>query len=171
MVRRFKCGGFALGFTTNHGILDGKFHNLASICRGETLKTQIIHNDRASIRARNPPQIKFTHKEYIKLPKNISSFPASFTSQNQSSPSPSLLVFSNNYAYDHKPFRFTPSIITSLKQKAMAKCSSFETIVAHIWNARTKAVFKNPDEFRQFSLQWIGLGFHHHCQMGLLGML
>ncbi|CAL5413155.1 unnamed protein product [Camellia sinensis] len=85
-VTGFKCGGFALGFTTNHGILDGKsasemFHSLASICRGETLKTQIIHNDRASIRARNPPQIKFTHKEYIKLPKNISSLPTSFISQ------------------------------------------------------------------------------------------
>ncbi|XP_058105223.1 acyltransferase GLAUCE-like [Magnolia sinica] len=43
-VTRFKCGGFSIGFVINHSILDGKsaaemFHNLASICRGEGLKT------------------------------------------------------------------------------------------------------------------------------------
>ncbi|KAL6971302.1 omega-hydroxypalmitate O-feruloyl transferase [Sarracenia purpurea var. burkii] len=142
---------------TNHGILDGKsasemFHNLASICRGdETLKTLIVPNDRTPFRARNPPQIKFPHQEYLS-PANPSSLPTSFTPQNQTSPSP--LIFSTNY--DHKLFSFTPSMIISLKQKAAAAaamdaggtgCSSFEAIVAHLWRARSMAVFENPDAF------------------------
>ncbi|KAA8548494.1 hypothetical protein F0562_000239 [Nyssa sinensis] len=146
-VTRFKCGGFALGFVTNHGVLDGKsasemFHNLASICRGEGLKTQVINNDRTFIRARNPPHIKYPHKEYVKLAKN-SSLATTFTSPDQTSPSP--LVFSDKYV--HKLFSFTPEIISSLKEKAVTKCSSFEAIVAHLWKARTKAVFENLDDF------------------------
>ncbi|XP_052188938.1 acyltransferase GLAUCE-like [Diospyros lotus] len=150
-VTRFECGGFALGFMTNHSILDGKsasemFHKLASICRGEEealkLKTLALHNDRTPLRARNPPLIKFPHEEYIQ-PQNPSSLPTSFTSQNRTSPSP--LIFSK--MYDHRLFHFTPSELTSLKQKAAAKCSTFEAIVAHIWKARTKAVFPNPDDF------------------------
>lgn len=147
-VTRFKCGGFALGIMTNHGVLDGKsasemFHNLASICRGEGLKSQIIHNNRTSLRARNPPQIKFPHNEYVKLPK-IPSLPTSFSSQNKTSPSP--LIFSRKYYY--KLFPFTQETICLLKEKAMVSCSSFEAIVAHTWKARTKAVFgQNPDGF------------------------
>ncbi|KAM7280053.1 hypothetical protein ACFE04_007187 [Oxalis oulophora] len=42
-VTRFKCGGYVIGFSTNHCVLDGKsasemFGNLASICRGEGTK-------------------------------------------------------------------------------------------------------------------------------------
>ncbi|KAI8561620.1 hypothetical protein RHMOL_Rhmol04G0354700 [Rhododendron molle] len=148
LVTRFKCGGFALGFMTNHGVLDGKsasemFHNLASICRGEGLKSQITHNNRTSLRARNPPQIKFPHNEYVKLPK-IPSLPTSFSSQNKTSPSP--LIFSRKYYY--KLFPFTQETICLLKEKAMVSCSSFEAIVAHTWKARAKAVFgQNPDGF------------------------
>ncbi|XP_059630168.1 acyltransferase GLAUCE-like [Cornus florida] len=155
-VTRFKCGGFALGFATNHGVLDGKsasdmFHNLASICRGDGLKAKVINNDRTLFRARNPPQIKYPHKEYVKL-KKISSLASSFSSKNKTSPSP--LIFLEKYA--HKLFPFTPemikslkekAMIKSLKEKAMIKCSSFEAIVAHLWKARTKAVFENLDEF------------------------
>ncbi|XP_057476859.1 acyltransferase GLAUCE-like [Actinidia eriantha] len=145
-VTRFRCGGFALGFMANHAILDGKsasemLHNLASICRGEGLKTQVFPNERTSLRARNPPQIKFPHNEYVKIPK-IPSLATSFTTQNQTSPSP--LIFSNKY--DHKLFHFTPSMLKSLKDKAITKTSSFEAIVAHLWRARTKVVFGNTDE-------------------------
>ncbi|PIN08152.1 Omega-hydroxypalmitate O-feruloyl transferase [Handroanthus impetiginosus] len=147
-VTRFKCGGFALGFMTNHAILDGKsasemFQNLASICRGESLKPTFINNNRTSIRARTPPQINFPHKEYIKLSKT-SSLPSSFTSQNRTSPSP--LIFSDKYT--HKLFSFPSETLKQLKQKAIITCSTFEAIVAHIWRARTKASFKNliPDQ-------------------------
>ncbi|KAF8401511.1 hypothetical protein HHK36_012451 [Tetracentron sinense] len=146
-VTRFNCGGISIGFMTNHCIIDGKsasemFQNLASICRGEGLKNYVLYKDRTCIRARNPPQIKYPHKEYIKLTE-ISSLSSSFTSPNQTSPSP--LTFSDKYT--HKLFSFTPNMLSSLKDKAMAKCSSFEAIVAHLWRARTKAVFDDPDEF------------------------
>ncbi|KAL0393235.1 UNVERIFIED_CONTAM: 3'-N-debenzoyl-2'-deoxytaxol N-benzoyltransferase [Sesamum radiatum] len=140
IVTRFECGGFALGFTTNHAILDGKsasemFHNLASICRGEGLKTNHINNDRTCLKARTPPQIHFPHTEYVKLART-SSLVSSFTSQKRPSPSPH--VFSDKYT--HKLFSFTPQMLKFLKQKAMIKCSTFEAILAHIWRARTRAV-------------------------------
>lgn len=118
------------------------FENLASICRGEGLKAKVVHNDRTCLKARNPPMIKYPHKEYVKLTK-ISSLASSFTAPNQLSPSP--LIFAKTYV--HKLFSFSPEMITTLKEKAMSKCSSFEAIVAHIWRARTKAVFSNLDEY------------------------
>lgn len=145
-VTRFECGGFALGFVTNHAILDGKsasemFHNLASICRGEGLKTKLIDNDRTCFKARTPPQIHFPHNEYLKLAK-MSSLASSFTSMKRTSPSP--LIFADKYI--HKLFSFTSEMLTSLKEKAMIKCSTFEAILAHIWRARTKASFDDHDQ-------------------------
>ncbi|KAK2991999.1 hypothetical protein RJ640_014860 [Escallonia rubra] len=146
-VTRFGCGGFSLGFMTNHAIFDGKsasemFHNLASICRGEGLKFGTINNDRTCLKARTPPQIKYPHKEYIKLSKNTLGLATSFTSQKQTSPSP--LIFSDKYVHDMFPF--SPSMIKSLKETAMTKCSSFEAVVGHIWRARTRAVFEDQEE-------------------------
>ena len=120
------------------------FENLASICRGETegLQTKVIYNDRTCLKARNPLQIRYAHKEYIKL-KEISSLASCFTAPEQSSPSP--LIFSK--VYSHKLFSFTPEMISTLKKKAIIRCSSFEAIVAHIWRARSKAVFTNLEDF------------------------
>ncbi|KZV24387.1 BAHD family acyltransferase, clade V [Dorcoceras hygrometricum] len=139
-VTRFKCGGCSIGFMTNHAIFDGKsasdlFHNLASVCRGEGLKSELINNDRTCIRARNPPQIHYPHKEYVKLAKTAS-LASSFTSQKRTSPSP--LIFSEKYT--HKLFFFSFETLKLLKQKAILKCSTFEVIAAHIWRARTKAL-------------------------------
>ena len=88
-VTRFRCGGFSIGIVTNHGVLDGRsavemLQNLASICRGEGLKPQCVCNDRRCMRARNPPQIKYPHQEYVKLAET-SCIASSFTFLNQSS--------------------------------------------------------------------------------------
>ncbi|CAI9118776.1 OLC1v1020386C1 [Oldenlandia corymbosa var. corymbosa] len=144
-VTRFSCGGFSIGFTMHHSINDGKsasdmLHNLASICRGEGLKVETINNDRTCIKARNPPQIKFPHSEYVKLQKTPN-LPSSFTSQERTTPSP--LVFSDKYV--HKTFHFSPEMLNTLKKQAMTKCSTFDAIVAHIWKARTKAVLMKND--------------------------
>ncbi|KAK6254510.1 hypothetical protein QQP08_012640 [Theobroma cacao] len=145
-VTRFACGGFSIGFMTNHAILDGKsasemFENLASICRGEGLQTKVIYNDRTSLKARNPLLISYPHKEYVKLNKK-SSRASCFTAPEQSSPP--RLIFSK--IYTHKLYSFTPEMITTLRKKAMTRCSSFEAIVAHIWRARSKAIFTNLDD-------------------------
>ncbi|KAJ4847055.1 hypothetical protein Tsubulata_037448 [Turnera subulata] len=73
----------------------------------------------------------------------ISSLPSSFTVPGQAFPSP--LIFSKTYV--HKVFFFSPEKIATLKEKAMAHCSSFEVMVAHTWKARTKAVFANLDAY------------------------
>ena len=81
-------------------------------------------------------------KEYVKL-KDISSLASSFTAPSQLFPSP--LILSKEYI--RKVLSFTPKMITALKGKAMNnKCSSFESIVAHLWRARTKAIFTNSDK-------------------------
>ncbi|KAI0507808.1 hypothetical protein KFK09_013936 [Dendrobium nobile] len=138
-VTRFRCGGFSVGFVVNHSILDGRsaaemFLSLASICRGEGLQTHELNTDRSSIRARSPPQIKFKHTEYTKLAEASST---SFTSPILSSQSirdpPRISSF--------RLFSFSPEMINHLKNKSELKCSSFEAVVAHLWRARTKAVF------------------------------
>ncbi|KAG6392962.1 hypothetical protein SASPL_147191 [Salvia splendens] len=143
-VIKCACGGFALGFVTNHAILDGKsasklFQDLASICIGdvEEIKKKLINNDRGCIKSRTPPQIDFPHKEYF----NSSSLASSFTSQARNSPSP--LIFSDKYT--HSVLRFTSEMLKLFKDKAGIQCSTFEAIVAHIWRARTKAYFSDDD--------------------------
>ncbi|KAL5983842.1 hypothetical protein ACLOJK_017938 [Asimina triloba] len=141
-VTKFKCGGFSIGFVANHGVLDGRsaaemFQNLASICRGEGLKTQVLNNDRTCIRARVPPQIKYPHEEYTKLPEMTTSF----TCPSNLSPPPSLLGLPHNQSY--QLFHFTAQMITALKNKATVKCSSFEALVAHLWQSRSRAVFQD----------------------------
>ncbi|XP_047954397.1 omega-hydroxypalmitate O-feruloyl transferase-like [Salvia hispanica] len=150
-VTKFACGGFALGFVTNHAILDGKsasqmFQDLGSICRGdaEEIKKKSINNERSCIKSRTPPQIDFPHKEYIQLGKT-SSLASSFTSQARNSPSP--LIFSDKYT--HRVLRFTSEMLKLLKDKAEIKCSTFEAIVAHIWRARTMAYFNDEDRDRE----------------------
>ncbi|XP_042516246.1 omega-hydroxypalmitate O-feruloyl transferase-like [Macadamia integrifolia] len=144
-VTRFKCGGFSIGFVTNHGILDGRaasemFQNLASICRGQGLKPHILYIDRTCIKARNPPKIKYPHQEYTKQIE-ISSLTSSFTSPCLPSPS-----FQFSIKYTRKLFTFSSQMVKTLKDKALAKCSSFDVMVAHLWRTRTRAVFSDPDE-------------------------
>lgn len=125
----------------NHSILDGRsaaemFLNLASICRGEGLKTHELDTDRSCIRARNPPQIKFNHTEYTKLSESSST---SFTSPAVSTRANRISRISN-----FRLFSFSSEMIKRLKNKSEMKCSSFEAIVAHLWRARTRAIFDDP---------------------------
>ncbi|XP_057526552.1 acyltransferase GLAUCE-like [Amaranthus tricolor] len=145
-VTRFKCGGFAVGFLTNHVTLDGKaashmFLNLASICKDGTLKIPSLYLDRTFIKARNPPIVTFPHQEYIMLPK-ISSIPTTFTTSFESSPSP--LIFKKKYS--QKLFNFNKKMINTLKSKTPTKCSTFEVLVAHIWKQRTKVMFNDLEQ-------------------------
>ncbi|ONK77370.1 uncharacterized protein A4U43_C02F5820 [Asparagus officinalis] len=145
-VTKFRCGGFSIGFVTNHSVLDGRsaaemMQNLASVCKGEGMKTYNFNLDRSCIKARDPPQIKFIHAEYSKPAESTIT---SFTSPNQPSPPPSLLTLSKNH--DFRLFPFSSMMIDRLKENASMKCSSFEAIVAHIWRARTKAIFDDSNE-------------------------
>eukprot|EP01018_Ginkgo_biloba_P018311 Gb_35737 [translate_table: standard] len=146
-VTRFKCGGFCIGLVTSHCLMDGLaasefLHNLASIARGEGLVIQPNY-DRTWLKSRIPPKINYPHNEYTKLSDitRASSFTTSGTETH------SVIKFSENHSY--KIFTFSPDMLDRLKQKAMedkfiTKCSTFEVMVAHLWQVRTKAVFDDP---------------------------
>ncbi|GER37390.1 HXXXD-type acyl-transferase family protein, partial [Striga asiatica] len=145
-VTMFRCGGFALGFSTNHAILDGKsaaqmFLNLGSAARGHGLLTPHINPDRTQFKARSPPQIHFPHHEYS---SSAPTKTTSFTSRHCTSP---ILVFSNNNNYTHKVFPFPPQTLATLKSKAgPGKSSTFDVLLAHIWRARTRAMMMMSDD-------------------------
>nr|CAD1842186.1 unnamed protein product [Ananas comosus var. bracteatus] len=132
-VTRFKCGGFSIGFVTNHSIMDGRsaaemFENLAAICRGEGMKYKNLNNDRSCIKARDPPRIMFDHPEYTKLAEYTTSFStssSSFTSPLQSTPPISLSKPLKNNIFEM--LSFTSDMIECLKEKATNKCSTFES--------------------------------------------
>ncbi|CAA0817666.1 HXXXD-type acyl-transferase family protein [Striga hermonthica] len=138
----FRCGGFVLGFSTNHAILDGKsaaqmFLNLGSAARGHGLLTPQVNPDRTPFKARSPPQIRFPHHEYSSAPTKTTSF----TSRHRSSP----VVFSDKYT--HKVFPFLPQTLASLKSKAgPGGGSTFDVLLAHIWRARTRAMMMADDD-------------------------
>ncbi|KAJ7545198.1 hypothetical protein O6H91_09G110400 [Diphasiastrum complanatum] len=150
-VTLFKCGGFSLGLYMNHAVVDGvaalKFlNNWCSIARGEGLILP-PSPDRSPLRARSPPSPTFHHPEFVKLsdmPAN-SSFTTTdaVTAQFTGTSAPSKHVF--------QIFPFTAKELESLKQQALSdpsisKCSTFEVIVAHIWQARSKSVEKASDQ-------------------------
>lgn len=147
-VTKFACGGYAIGMVTNHGVLDGKsaadmFQNLASICRGQGLKTQTIFNNRTCFKARIPPLITHPHQEYTCI-SPTQKLPSAFTTVTKLSPSPAPPIAVENRR--HTVIPFSPSTIAALKRTA-APCSTFQAILAQLWRARTRAVYTDrPDE-------------------------
>ncbi|KAH9328451.1 hypothetical protein KI387_000559 [Taxus chinensis] len=146
-VTRFTCGGFSIGLVTSHCMMDGKsasefLANLASMTRGQGLLRQpnFLRN---SLTSRSPPQINYPHHEYIKL-KNLSAQTAFTTSDAQTH---FLATLAQNQSI--RVFTFSSQMVQDLKKKAMqekilSNCSTFEVMMAHIWQARTKAVFTDP---------------------------
>ncbi|KAK4258576.1 hypothetical protein QN277_005013 [Acacia crassicarpa] len=69
----FKCGGFAIGFSTSHTTFDGLSFktflenlNLAALAANKPLSVTPCH-DRHLLAARSPPSVTFSHHELIKL--------------------------------------------------------------------------------------------------------
>jgi omega-hydroxypalmitate O-feruloyl transferase len=143
-VTKFNCGGFSIGFAMNHCILDGRsaaemFQKLAAMCRGDESASNscVLNTDRSCIKARNPVQIKFDHREYTE--KTFSNFTTP-TSQTKVSPSLSDI----NDAPQFKLVSLDSNFISTLKEKAVVKCSSFEAVVAHLWKSRARAFYNDP---------------------------
>ncbi|KAJ7513607.1 hypothetical protein O6H91_23G006200 [Diphasiastrum complanatum] len=150
-VTLFKCGGFCLGHYMNHAVMDGisalKFlNNWCSIAKGEGL-TLPPSLDRTLLSARSPPSPVFDHPEFVKLsdmPTNTSfTTTDAIGAQFKGTSAPINHVF--------QIFPFTAQELESLKQHALSdpsisKCSTFEAIVAHVWQARSKSVAAAPDQ-------------------------
>ncbi|KAJ7295338.1 hypothetical protein O6H91_23G006100 [Diphasiastrum complanatum] len=149
-VTLFKCGGFCLGHYINHAVVDGvsavKFlDNWCSIAKGEGLIFP-PSSDRTLIRARSPPSPVFDHPEFVKLSDmNANTFATTdaIDAQFKGTSAPIKHVF--------QVFPFTAQELDTLKQQALrdpsiSKCSTFEAIVAHVWQARSKSVEAAPDQ-------------------------
>ncbi|XP_048603153.1 omega-hydroxypalmitate O-feruloyl transferase-like [Brassica napus] len=70
-VTSFKCGGFAMGISTNHTTFDGLsfktfLDNLASLLSDKPSSTPPC-NDRTLLKARTPPRVTFPHHELVQL--------------------------------------------------------------------------------------------------------
>ncbi|PON42806.1 Transferase [Trema orientale] len=130
-VTSFKCGGFALGFTTNHVTFDGFsfrlfLQNLAAIAADKPLAVIPCH-DRRLLAARSPPRVEFPHPELLKL---TTANPSVFETTEED------LVF--------EIFRLSSDEINSLKEKAKppgdnsggGTATSFKVVTAFIWRCK-----------------------------------
>ncbi|XP_042032011.1 fatty alcohol:caffeoyl-CoA acyltransferase-like [Salvia splendens] len=143
-VTSFKCGGFAMGISTNHALMDGiSFKNLLENLASQAFDDKPIPiapcHDRRLLAARSPPQVTFPHPELLKLKTPIG--------QEETPP----IFDCKQEDLDFKIFTLTPSDITSLKSSAAASSSSkkitgFNAVSALIW--RCKALSRADDTSR-----------------------
>ncbi|KAJ9169230.1 hypothetical protein P3X46_017442 [Hevea brasiliensis] len=134
-VTSFRCGGFAIGISTNHVTFDGIsfktfLDNLAAVAAGEHLAV-VPFKDRQLLAARSPPRVSFPHAELLKLNTPLAQ---------ESNAS----VFDlSKESLDFKIFRLTSTDICKLKEKANThnatdgvRISSFNVVTAHIWRCK-----------------------------------
>lgn len=130
-VTRFKCGGVCLGIGNHHHVVDGSsglhyINTWSDIARGLNLGIPPFF-DRTVLRARNPPEPKFTHIEYDRgaPPQNP-----------------------NTSEKTYSVFKLTLDQINALK----AECSgdqdgdgtppcytTYEVVAGHVWRCATVA--------------------------------
>ncbi|KAK7396026.1 hypothetical protein VNO78_16716 [Psophocarpus tetragonolobus] len=135
----FKCGGFAIGFTTSHTTFDGLsfkifLDNLAALAAKKPLAVIPCH-DRHLLAARSPPRVTFPHPELIKL-------------DNLHTGMESGVFEASKEELHFKVFQLTSHNILTLKEKAKGSSSTnvratgFNVITAHLW--RCKALSAVP---------------------------
>ncbi|WCJ38903.1 HXXXD-type acyl-transferase family protein [Euphorbia peplus] len=142
-ITSFKCGGFAIGISTNHATFDGLsfktfLQNIAAVAADKPLAVTPC-NDRQLLSARSPPCITFPHPELLNL-NTLSSAGAT--------------VFElTKETLDFKIFRLTSSDISNLKSKAKhhagAQVSGFNAVTAHIWRCKALSFDENEDLERE----------------------
>ncbi|KAL8142430.1 hypothetical protein V2J09_015462 [Rumex salicifolius] len=130
-VTRFKCGGFVLGLSLNHAMVDGVSGTGFVKAWGELARGLPLSRppflDRNLLQSRNPPRIEFDHPEF----QGIS---AAFHDDDDDNDGDEQL--------DYKTFLFGPKWLERVKYKAMedktlSRCTTFEALSAFVWRART----------------------------------
>ncbi|EYU34266.1 hypothetical protein MIMGU_mgv1a023386mg, partial [Erythranthe guttata] len=140
-VTSFKCGGFAIGMSTNHILFDGLgakvfLLNLASQSF-ETKPLAIVpYNDRRILAARSPPHVSFPHPEFLKFdfPVGPGSTPPKFDCIIEE--------------LDLKIFKLTTTQISHLKDNItktskIDRISTFAVVAALIWRCKAFSDDKN----------------------------
>lgn len=142
-VTSFKCGGFVLGFSTNHCLFDGLgfkhfLGNLASQAYDLDKPLPIIPcNDRALLAARSPPRVTHPHPELLKLklPEGQETRPSVFDCSPQNLDAKVLRLSSDDIAHLKIMAKQGPNGNGTLK------ITGFNVVTAHIW--RCKALSSN----------------------------
>lgn len=135
-ITRFTCGSMVVGFTANHLVADGQATSnflvaWGQACRGLEINPIPFH-DRDIFSPRDPPRFEFQHRG------------AEFMSNKIKKDYPSVDNIIRDDIVVHK-VHFPSEFLTKLKAKASAKngttksYSTFESLVAHLWRAVTKA--------------------------------
>ncbi|XP_010247719.1 PREDICTED: agmatine coumaroyltransferase-2-like [Nelumbo nucifera] len=136
-LTRFTCGSLVVGFTAHHLVADG--HSTSNFlvawgqaCRGIEMSPRPLHN-RAIFAPRDPPLIEFEHRGVEYMSRNLNKvYPLFQTSADDDD----IVV--------HKA-HFTLEFLVKLKAKASSGSgrnrpySTFESLVAHLWRAITRA--------------------------------
>ncbi|WMV35765.1 hypothetical protein MTR67_029150 [Solanum verrucosum] len=141
-VTRFTCGSLVVGFTAHHTVADG--HSTSNFlvawgqaCRGLGINPLPLH-DRTIFNPRNPPLIEYEHKGTEFMSKSV---------KKENSLNESTHHVTEDIVV-HK-VHFTVEFLAKLKAKASSMnnnnnnnnkpYSTFESLVAHLWRAITKA--------------------------------
>ncbi|KAK6144306.1 hypothetical protein DH2020_021126 [Rehmannia glutinosa] len=134
-VTRFSCGSMVVGFTAHHLVADGHATSnflvaWGQACRGLQISPVPFH-DRTIFSPRNPPKFDFEHRGIEYIPKNFKKvYP--------------LIDNSVEDIVAHK-VHYNAEFLSKLKARASSMngtnkpFSTFESLVAHLWRAITKA--------------------------------
>ncbi|CAN0881970.1 Acyltransferase GLAUCE [Linum grandiflorum] len=143
-VTSFRCGGFAIGISTNHTTFDGLsvrvfLDNLAAVAGEKPLPIPPC-NDRRLLAARSPPRVTFPHPELQQF--------------NNNSNSNGQVLKATEESLDFKIFRLTPSQVSLLKHKAKnphatspPPVSGFYAITALIWRCKALSYHDNDQDY------------------------
>ncbi|MCL7040850.1 hypothetical protein MKW94_028457 [Papaver nudicaule] len=134
-VTRLMCGGFIVGYRSNHTISDAQglyqfIKALAEISRGKLYPCILPVWERHLLNARDPPQVMFAHREYDSIPND-----------EEKHPSLDDLVLES--------FFFGPKELAALKQHLhphLQTCTTFELLTAWLWRCRTIAIGYDPKD-------------------------
>ncbi|VVA94679.1 unnamed protein product [Arabis nemorensis] len=141
----FKCGGFAMGISTNHTTFDGLsfktfLENLASLLSEKPLSTPPC-NDRTLLKARTPPRVTFPHHELVKL---------------QDSSNPTVFEATSEHL-EFNIFKLSCQQIERLKERASESSNGcvgvtgFNVVTALVW--RCKALSFAAEEEKKEDLE------------------
>ncbi|KAI3461347.1 hypothetical protein Pfo_018010 [Paulownia fortunei] len=134
-LTRFSCGSMVVGFTAHHLVADGHATSnflvaWGQACRGLEISPLPFH-DRTIFSPRNPPKFDFEHRGVEYITKNFKKvYP--------------LIDNSVDDIVAHK-VHYTADFLSKLKARASSMngtnkpFSTFESLVAHLWRAITKA--------------------------------
>ncbi|OVA19451.1 Transferase [Macleaya cordata] len=156
-LTRFTCGSLVVGFTAHHLVADGNATSnflvaWGQACRGlEMIKPCPLHDRSSMFAPRDPPLFEFEHKgvEFSTKKLTKSTYPRD--------------EYITNDIIVHK-VHFTKEFLTKLKTKASSSCrnqrpySTFESLVAHLWRAITRARGLNSFETTQVRISVNGRG-------------